>query len=290
MNVSHVIRRYSLIIFVAAVGVILFGMFFLVPMFLLLRTSFWQYAPKLGSMRYMKPAFTLENYANVLTGAYLDINILTIRIGLVCTVAAVTLSYPLAYWFARWNGHANLKRFVLITLIASFLVGTIARVFAWFMMLTGEGFVNAFISLFGFERVRFLGTELAIELCQIQYLMSIATLSLISPLKNVDPRLEEASKSLGAEEIRTFINVTLPLSLPGIVASSLLCFAVSVSAFVTPMVLGKGAILMVSNMVYTYYLDISNYPLGSAFAVVLLLTSFISMYVLEKVLLSRVRV
>jgi len=289
MNLGHVIRRYSLVVFVVAVGVVLFGVFYLTPMVFLLRTSFWQYSSTSGSTRYMIPVPTLENYAEVLTGAYLNYSIMTIRIGLVCTIAALILSYPLAYWFAKYNGHAKLKRIVLMTLIASFLVGTIARVFAWYSMLTGTGFVAAVLSLFGVGEVHFIGTEFAIELCQVQYLMSIATLSLISPLRNVDPRLEEASKSLGAEEIRTFINVTLPLSLPGVVAASLLCFAVSVSAFVTPMVLGAGGILMVSNLVYTYYLDIMNYPLGSAFAVILLLFSFFSMYVLEKALLSRVR-
>lgn len=283
------IRRYSPIVFVAAVGVVLFGVFYLTPMVYLLRTSFWQYSSTSGSTRYMIPVFTLANYVEVLTGTYLHYTILTIKIGLVCTVAAVILSYPLAYWFAKWSGYAKLKRIVLITLIASFLVGTIARVFAWYSMLTGTGFVAAVLSLFGIGEVHFIGTEFAVELCQVQYLMSIATLSLISPLKNVDPMLEEASKSLGGGEIRTFINVTLPLSLPGVVAASLLCFAVSVSAFVTPMVLGAGGIVMVSNLVYTYYLDIMNYPLGSAFAVILLSLSFISMYVLEKALLSRVR-
>lgn len=237
----------------------------------------------------MIPAFTLENYSEALSGAYLNDIILTFRIGLVCTIAAVILSYPLAYWIARWNGHAKLKKFVLVTLIASFLVGSIARVFAWYSMLTGEGFIDALITFFGFARLHFIGTESAVEICQVQYLMSIATLSLVSPLKNVDRRLEEASKSLGAEEIRTFLKVTLPLTLPGIVAASLLCFAVTVSAFVTPMVLGAGGILMVSNLVSTYFLEIANYPLASAFAVILLFTSFISMYLLEKVLLSRVR-
>ena len=290
MNLSYAVRRYFVIVVVAVIAVVLFGLFYLVPMFLLLRTSFWHYSSTLiGSAGYMIPAFTFENYYEALTGTYLNFIILTLRIGVVSTIAAVTLSYPVAYWIARWNGHAKLKRFMLLTLIASFLVGSIARVFAWYSMLTGDGFVNVLLSLFGFQKIRFIGTELAIELCQIQYLMSIATLSLVSPLKNVDPRLEEASKSLGAEEIRTFINVTLPLSLPGIVAATLLCFAVTVSSFVTPLVLGAGGILMVSNLVSTRFLEVSNYPLGSAFAVILLLASFISMYVLEKALLSRVR-
>lgn len=284
------VRHHFAIVVIAALAILLFGLFYLVPLAFLLRTSFWHYSPTLiGSVGFMTPAFTLENYSQALTGAYLNDIILTLRIGLVCTVFAVLLSYPVAYWIARWNGHSTLKRLVLVTLIASFLVGTIARVFAWYSMLTGEGFIDALIVFFGFTKPRFIGTEFAIDLCQTQYLMSIATLSLVSPLKNVDPRYEEASKSLGAEEIRTFIKVTLPLTLPGIVAASLLCFAVTVSAFVTPMVLGAGGILMVSNLVSSYFLEIANYPLASAFAVILLLASFIAMYVLEKILLSMVR-
>ena len=290
MNATHTIRRHFVVIVVAIIGLVLFGGFYLTPLILLLRTSFWQYSPSLiGSPGYMIPAFTPENYVEALTGTFLDYIIMTFRIGLVSTAAAVTFSYPLAYWIARWNGHAKMKRLVMITLIASFLVGTMARVFAWYSMLTGEGFVNALIGILGFEKSRFIGTEFAIELCQVQYLMSVATLSLVSPLKNVDPRLEEASKSLGAEEIRTFLKVTLPLTLPGVVAASLLCFATTVASFVTPMVLGGGRIMMVANLVESRFVEISNYPLGSAFAVILLLVSFISMYVLEKALLSRVR-
>ena len=290
MDLEYLIRRYFVVLVVAILAIVLFGLFYVVPMIYLLRTSFWHYSPTLvGAKGFMEPAFTLENYSLALTGAYLNDIIVTLRIGLVCTVAAVLLSYPVAYWIARWNGHARLKRIVLVTLIASFLVGSIARVFAWYSMLTGQGFIDAVIAFFGFAKLRFIGTEFAIDICQTQYLMSIATLSLVSPLKNVDPRLEEASKSLGAEEVRTFIRVTLPLTLPGIVAASLLCFAVTVSAFVTPMVLGAGGILMVSNLVSSYFLEISNYPLASAFAVVLLLASFVAMYALEKFLLSMVR-
>ena len=290
MNLGYVIRRHFVILVVATLAVVLFGFFYLIPLAFLLRTSFWHYSSTLiGSAGFMIPAFTLENYFEALSGAYLNDIILTFRIGLVCTLAAVILSYPLAYWIARWNGHAKLKKFVLVTLIASFLVGSIARVFAWYSTLSGQGFIDALITFFGFAKLHFIGTEFAVEICQVQYLISIATLSMVSPLKNLDRRLEEASKSLGAEEIRTFIKVTLPLTLPGIVAASLLCFAVTVSAFVTPMVLGAGGILMVSNLVSTYFLEIANYPLASAFAVILLLTSFISMYLLEKMLLSRVR-
>jgi putative spermidine/putrescine transport system permease protein len=287
---NHAVRRNFPLIVVAVIAIILFGIFFLTPLFYLLRTSFWKYAPNaVGARGFMVPAFTFENFQRALTGTYLDYIILTLRIGVISTVAAVLLSYPVAFWIARWSGHARLKRFLLITLIASFLVGSMARVFAWYSMLTGQGFVNSLLSILGFQTFRFIGTELAIEICQVQYLMSVATLSLVSPLKNVDPRFEEASKSLGAEEIRTFLNVTLPLSLPGIVAASLLCFAITVSAYVTPLVLGAGGILMVSNLVSAAFLEVSNYPLGAAFAVILLLTSFVSMYVLEKALLSRVR-
>ena len=288
---AYLIRRNFPLIVVAVIAIVLFGVFFLAPMFFLLRTSFWRYDPSaVGARGFMVPAFTFENFQRALKGTYLDYVILTFRIGIVSTVVAVILSYPVAYWIARSQGHTSLKRFLLITLIASFLVGSMARVFAWYSMLTGQGFVNSLLSVLGFQSIRFIGTELAIEICQVQYLISVATLSLISPLKNLDPRYEEASKSLGAEEIRTFLNVTLPLSLPGIVAASLLCFAITVSAYVTPLVLGAGGILMVSNLVSVAFLEVSNYPLGAAFAVILLVVSFVSMYLLEKALLSKVRI
>ena len=288
---AYLIRRNFPLIVVAVIAIVLFGVFFLAPMFFLLRTSVWRYDPSaVGARGFMVPAFTFENFQRALKGTYLDYVILTFRIGIVSTVVAVILSYPVAYWIARSQGHTSLKRFLLITLIASFLVGSMARVFAWYSMLTGQGFVNSLLSVLGFQSIRFIGTELAIEICQVQYLISVATLSLISPLKNLDPRYEEASKSLGAEEIRTFLNVTLPLSLPGIVAASLLCFAITVSAYVTPLVLGAGGILMVSNLVSVAFLEVSNYPLGAAFAVILLVVSFVSMYLLEKALLSKVRI
>ena len=166
---AYLIRRNFPLIVVAVIAIVLFGVFFLAPMFFLLRTSVWRYDPSaVGARGFMVPAFTFENFQRALKGTYLDYVILTFRIGIVSTVVAVILSYPVAYWIARSQGHTSLKRFLLITLIASFLVGSMARVFAWYSMLTGQGFVNSLLSVLGFQSIRFIGTELAIEICRQQ--------------------------------------------------------------------------------------------------------------------------
>ena len=123
-----------------------------------------------------------------------------------------------------------------------------------------------------------------------QFLLPYATLSLIPSLKNIDRFTEEAALSLGATGSKTFVRITLPQSLPGIVAAVSLSFSLGASAFVTPLIIGSGVVNMLSNFVYTRFVEIFDYPFGSVFSTILLVTALFFAYVVNSLLVRRFEV
>jgi putative spermidine/putrescine transport system permease protein len=134
-----------------------------------------------------------------------------------------------------------------------------------------------------------LGTDLAVAIGLVYFLFPIATMALVGPINNVDQTLEQAAANLGAANTKAFFDITLPLSMPGIIASTLLTYALAVSSFIAPMFLGSGIAPMMSNIIYLRYSETFNYPGGSALAVVLLVTSLSIAYGLNKVLTKRLK-
>jgi putative spermidine/putrescine transport system permease protein len=118
----------------------------------------------------------------------------------------------------------------------------------------------------------------------LQFIIPLATLTLISVHQNLDWRLVEAAQSLGAPAWRSHFSITLPLSAPGLVSAFLLSFTFAMSAFVVPMILGKGRVLFLSNLIYSRFSEIANYPSGAAISIVTLALSLIVVYGVSRLL------
>ena len=107
----------------------------------------------------------------------------------------------------------------------------------------------------------------------LHYLVPIAALTLLGTIQNINPRLCEAAQALGAPRWKAHLTITVPLSVPGLLSAFLISFTLCLSAFVVPMILGKGKILFVSNLIYARFSEIANYPSGSAISIVMLILS-----------------
>jgi len=220
-------------------------------------------------------AFTARNYARLIdSDLYFDALIATLRIGIVVTALALAIGYPLAHWMARMQsrlGHA----LVLMAVIAPMLTGIVVRTFAWMTILQDKGVVNTLLLQWGVigKPLPLIYNEFGTIVALVHIYVPFMVLTLTGVIGRIDERLEQAARSLGAGRLRAFVEVTLPLSLPGILAGSLLVFALSISAYVTPSLMGGTDVLTLPMLIAQQVGTSFNPNFAGALGVILLLVS-----------------
>jgi putative spermidine/putrescine transport system permease protein len=168
-------------------------------------------------------------------------------------------------------GHALL----LMAVIAPMLTGIVVRTFAWMTLLADRGVINTTLTWLGFieKPLPLMYGEFGVVIGLVHIYVPFMVLTLVGVIGRIDPALEEAARNLGAGRPRTFLEVTLPLSLPGILAGSLLVFALAISAYVTPVLLGGGNVLTLPMLIYQQVSASFNLGFAGALGVVLLAVS-----------------
>lgn len=249
-------------------------MFSLAPTFAF---SFYTFVPPAS----MQPAVVLDNYAAFTHPVYFGYILVTARISLISTVVAMVLGYPLAYTIARTTSDRT-RRTLLFAVTTMFFVHTIVRAYAWVAVLGRTGPLSSLLEVVGVGPLRLLSNEFAVTVGTIHWLLPFAIMTLIGPIQSVDPALADASRNLGATELKTFTSVTLPLTFPGIAAASLLSLTAGFGMFVTPMILGGGLVTMLAKFIYEETIFSNNYPVGAAATMILL-----ALATLVSVLVSR---
>ena len=212
--------------------------------------------------------FTATNYAKLWEVYYATLFLRTLRLSLVVTIVCAVLGYPVAYFLARST--SRVMTVGLFLLIMPLLVSTVIRVFGWLVILGSEGLVNQGLRLLGArESVRLLYTEGAVIVGLAQQTMPFMVLPIMAAIERISPSLEEAARNLGANWGQMFVRTILPLSMPGLVSGSLLVFSVSMSAFVTPALMGGRRERMVGQQIYEEVLTAYNWPGAASLTIVL---------------------
>jgi ABC-type spermidine/putrescine transport system permease subunit I len=212
--------------------------------------------------------FTATNYAKLWEVYYATLFLRTLRLSLVVTVLCAVLGYPVAYFLARST--SRIMTVGLFLLIMPLLVSTVIRVFGWLVILGSEGLVNQGLRLLGArESVRLLHTEGAVVIGLVQQTMPFMVLPIMAAIERISPSLEEAARNLGANWGQMFVRTILPLSMPGLVSGALLVFSVSMSAFVTPALMGGRRERMVGQQIYEEVLTAYNWPGAASLTIVL---------------------
>ncbi|MBO9512977.1 MAG: ABC transporter permease [Variovorax sp.] len=194
----------------------------------------------------------------------------TLWLGLRVTLLALLLGFPLAYLYTltppRWQG------VLLLLVLLPLLTSSVVRTFAWVVILGRQGIVNSVLIDLGLvaDPLKLLYTPGAVVVALAQIELPLMVLPLITALSTLDANLRQASLALGAGHWRTFTQVTLPLSMPGLLAGSLLVFASSVSAFVTQTLVGGGQQMFMPFYMYQQAIQAGNYPFAAAIAILLL--------------------
>jgi putative spermidine/putrescine transport system permease protein len=260
---------------------LLFALFFLLPLGVLGVMAFLSgnpvNAPVHFTLRHFERFFGDDLYPEALWA--------TLRIGFLTTLAALLMGYPLAHRMARAHsriGHALL----LMAVIAPMLTGIVVRTFAWMTLLQDRGVINTtLVSLGVTERpLKLMYNEFGTIVALTHIYVPFMVLTLAGVIGRIDERLEDAARSLGATRWQAFREVTLPLSLPGILAGSLLVFALSISAYVTPFLMGGTDVLTLPMLIYQQVSSSFNPNFAGALGLILLAVSLAVVIAYNKVL------
>jgi putative spermidine/putrescine transport system permease protein len=240
-----------------------FVLFFLAPLLLLVVISFYA-TPELKS-------FGFDQYVKIATDGFtLPVLFDTLWLGLQTTLLCLLLGYALAWCYVRSPG--SLQKLLMLAILMPLLTSVVVRTFAWVVILGRQGIVNSVLADFGWidAPLKLLYTRggLIVTLANVQ--LPLMVLPLITALQKLDPNLQDASSALGASALRTFVKITLPLTLPGIVAGCLLTFAASITAFISQSLIGGGQMLFMPMYIYQQASSLQNWPFAAAISLVFL--------------------
>ncbi|MCR9220529.1 MAG: ABC transporter permease [Alphaproteobacteria bacterium] len=216
--------------------------------------------------------FHLDNWAEVLTDSfYRDILLFTLWIAFATTVICALVGYVPAYFIATTQYRH--KAFLLLLLMLPFWISYIIRTMSWINILGVSGVVNVALQWVGLtgEPLQMLYNQWTVIVGLVHFLLPFMILNLYVSLYGIDRNLVDAARSLGCTGWQAFREVTLPLSLPGLAAGSLLCFVLAAGTYITPLVLGGPTDAMFANLVFDAIITQLNWPLGSALSLVLLI-------------------
>ena len=283
---------------VVAVPYLWLGLFFLAPFVMVLRialsdaaTALPPYAPHfegLAALCDFLAGLDLENFGLIWEDPlYWQSYLFSLRIAALTTLIALAIGYPLAYAMAsapmRW------RAILLVLVILPFWTSFLIRVYAWIGILRPEGLLDMALAALGLsdQPLRLLNTETAVLIGMVYSYLPFMVLPLYATLEKLDRSLLEAAADLGATPLRAFLTVTLPLSLPGILAGSALVFIPAIGEFVIPDLLGGPDTTMIGKVLWTEFFSNRDWPLASAVAIVLLVVLVLPLALLQRARLSR---
>jgi putrescine transport system permease protein len=277
---------------VAGIPAVWLAVFFLIPFLIVLKISFSEarlaippYAPLIAWLHGLPvPSIHLSSYAYLFTDPlYLRSYLYSIMVAAVSTVLCLAIGYPMAYAIAR-AGEAW-RSFLLMLIVLPFWTSFLLRVYAWIGLLQNDGLINNVLLSLGLihHPVTLLQTDFSLYVGIVYSYLPFMILPLYSNLEKHDNTLLEAAVDLGATPFKAFLKVTLPQSLPGIAAGSLLVFIPAVGEYVIPTLLGRTDQIMIGRMLSDEFFDNRDWPVASAVAILILLLLVVPIVLLQRV-------
>lgn len=223
----------------------------------------------------------LNNYVRLFTdNLYIAAYLSSIRMALISTAITLIVGYPMAYGIAR--APDKWRNILLMLVILPFFTSFLLRIYALTGFLRGNGLINQFLGLFGIEPLVMMQTDFAVYVGIVYSYLPFMILPLYANLVKMDASLLEASADLGARPLRTFVTITLPLSMPGIIAGSMLVFIPVIGEYVIPTLLGGPETLMIGRVLWDEFFSATNWPRAASVAVAMLVAVVIPIMLLQK--------
>lgn len=250
-----------------------FLIFLMVPLVQILMISFTNAAG----------AASVESFVKFFSSdVYLKVIATTFRISLVVTVACLLLGYPVAYTMTFCS--KRISCLIMIAVMIPFWTSLLVRTYAWMILLQTNGVVNNILKGLGLIRqpLELLHNEVGIMIGMTHILLPYMILSLYPVMKGIDRNLLLASRTLGARKSYTFFRIFVPLSMPGVSCGSILVFVSSIGYYITPSLLGGTKNMMISQAIQVQINRLMNWPFASAISVVLLIFTYIILFISKK--------
>jgi spermidine/putrescine transport system permease protein len=259
------------------------GVFFVfllvLPLLVMLVYSFGMRAPEGG----YQAAFTFDNYLNLPARSKAFTN--TLLLAPLATALTVLFAYPMAYFLAvkvspRW------RNAMLVLVVAPFWTSQLLRYYAWMMILGSKG-IPSWLDWIGITDVRLLNTPYAVLIGAVYGFLPLMVPPIFVSLEKLDKRLLEASADLGSKPWQSFLQITLPLSLPGVATGSMLVFILLMGDYILPQFLGGGKVYFIGNALVDLFLQSRNWPFGAAVSIALVIIMFLTMYFYMRFVLGK---
>ena len=250
-------------------------LFFLLPLTIVFVVSFMSRASNgTGEL-----PFTLANYERVF-GVFSPVLWRSLEISFLSTVICLLIGYPLAF-FISTRQRSWVRQFCLFLVILPFWTNFLVRTYAWRVLLGDDGIFNNFLLNLGLisQPIQLLNTQFAVIVGLVYGFLPFMVLPIFASVERFDFRFVDAAHDLGANDLRAFLQVIFPLTLPGVFAGCALVFIPCVGAFVTPDLLGGTSGLMIGNLIQRQFGGSGNMPLGSALSIVMMAIVMITLLI-----------
>lgn len=250
-------------------GLLFLVLAFLFPTIQLLVQSFLTVGAEPGR-------FTLDHYAKaIVDDFYVGVALRTFRLALVITGLCLLIGFPLAVIIARVG--QVLRTALIVLIILPLMTSVVIRTFGWLVILGPGGVLSWTLQQLGLidRSISLMHTEAGIVIAMVQVLLPFLVLTTLGSLGQIPPSVEEAARVMGAGFFRAILHVTLPLSVPGLASGSLLVFALSISSFITPSLVGGVRLQVMAGSIYQQMTGSFDWGFGAALSVILLVTTLL---------------
>jgi putative spermidine/putrescine transport system permease protein len=278
---ARAIATHNRLVWLALPATLVFVIFFVVPIALLLIISF--NPATTGSMAFTID-FTLKNFQRIIQRPqYYEAIIRSVFLAGASALVALVLGYPLAYLVAkeRRPGRANL--YMILILIAMQL-DLVIRMYGMIVLMGDAGLINDTLTRYGVisHPIPLMYNTFGVVVGLVQLGLPFMILSLIGVIQGINPAVEDAARSLGAGPWRTFFTITFPLSMPGVLAGSLLVFAIAVGSYAVPVLMGGFHVTVTPMQIYQQISEMGAWQFGAALATLLFAISLIAVFIYHR--------
>ncbi|MEE4359027.1 MAG: spermidine/putrescine ABC transporter permease PotB [Desulfococcaceae bacterium] len=251
----------------SAIGIVFFWitLFVLIPNLLVIISSFLERDPA----HFIRFVFSTESYRNLFAAVFFRIFLNSFKNAFIATLVCLLLSYPFAILLCRVR--PSLRRYLLVLIIIPFWTSSLIRTYALVILLKGNGILNSLLMGAGLirEPLQILYSDFAVFCGLVYTLLPFMILPLYGNIEKLDIRMVEAAFDLGASRMQTFFRIILPLTMPGIIAGSILVFLPALGLFYIPDILGGAKSMLIGNFIRDQFLTARDWPFGAAASVIL---------------------
>jgi len=249
----------------------------IVPMLMIVMYAFTQKGNDVLTFK-----VTLDNFIYFFSDPiFLEVLERSLWVAVLTTVLCLLLGYPVAYIIAQASGRKKVMLVLLVTI--PMWINMLVRTYAWVGILQDKGLFNAILGFLGFDPISLIYTDFAVVLGMVYNFIPFMILQIYTALSKMDKSYLEAASDLGANKVQSFLKITLPLSLPGVLSGITLVFLPAVSSFFIPKMLGGGQYVLIGNVIESQFLTSGNWNFGSAISLIMAVIIMISLYVTKKI-------